>query len=183
MYLTDHLVFLQNGNLSGRIRLSDITNATEIIQTLVAPAVMITGVALLLLTFNARHSSLVNRIRLLDEEKRHLYKVMSSSKAAARTETLRLKSIRNQLNLLLPRLAYLRNGMLCQTLAAMFFVLTSFSIGLTYFSVPPNVTQVAIHVTFISGMCLVLVGIAFLALEIFVSYRVIVIEAKQEERQ
>ena len=108
---------------------------------------------------------------------------MSSSKAAARTETLRLKSIRNQLNLLLPRLAYLRNGMLCQTLAAMFFVLTSFSIGLTYFSVPPNVTQVAIHVTFISGMCLVLVGIAFLALEIFVSYRVIVIEAKQEERQ
>ena len=51
---------------------SGLTTAIEAIQGILAPAVMITGVALLLLTFNARHSSLVNRIRLLNDEKRAL---------------------------------------------------------------------------------------------------------------
>lgn len=49
-----------------------IIEAIQAIQAILAPAVMITGVALLLLTFNARHSSLVNRIRLLDDEEREL---------------------------------------------------------------------------------------------------------------
>lgn len=162
---------------------SDLTTAIQTIQAILAPAVMITGVALLLLTFTARHSALVNRIRLLDDEKRQLHKIVRQSKGLDGMEELRLKSIENQLNLLLPRLAYVRNGMLCQMLAAMFFVLTSFSIGLGYFAVSTNLIQVAIHATFFLGMCLVLVGITFLALEIFVSYRVILVEVKEGDEQ
>jgi hypothetical protein len=135
---------------------------------------MITGVALLLLTFNARHSALVNRIRLLDDEKRQL------SKRLDKSESVRLRSIKNQLNLLLPRLAYVRNGMLCHLLAVMLFVLTSFSIGLERLPTPAGLTQTAISTTFTLGMVLVLVGVAFLALEIFVSYKVIVVEATEE---
>ena len=88
---------------------------------------MITGVALLLLTFNARHGSLVNRIRLLDDEERQL---LRKRRKLDEMETLRLRSIKNQLDLLLSRLLYVRNGMLCLLLGAIFFVLTSFSIGL-----------------------------------------------------
>ena len=141
---------------------------------------MITGVALLLLTFTARHSVLVNRIRLLDDEKRHLNERLASSKNLDKTEETRLKSIKDQLNLLLSRLAYVRNGMLCLLLAVLFFVLTSFSIGLSLFPIPSESTQIAISVTFTLGMLLVLAGVAFLALEIFVSDKVIVVEVTEE---
>ncbi len=139
---------------------------------------MITGVALLLLTFNARHSSLVNRIRLLDHEERELLK---RTEKLDDGERLRLTSIKNQLNLLLKRLLYVRNGMLCLFLAAIFFVLTSFSIGLAYFPISAGLTQAMINLTFIPGMILVLIGVLFLAVEVYVSYRVIEIEVKENK--
>lgn len=151
----------------------------QAIQAILAPAVMITGVALLLLTLNARHSSIVNRIRLLDDEKRTLGKKLPKERMLDDTENERLRSIETQLNLLLPRLAYVRNGMLCHMLSVLFFVLTSFSIGLGYFSVAPNLTQTMINATFIEGMLLVLCGVAFLSVEIYSSYRVILIEVRQ----
>ncbi|MGA2460061.1 MAG: DUF2721 domain-containing protein [Candidatus Bathyarchaeia archaeon] len=146
---------------------------------MLAPAVMITGVALLLLTLNTRHSSIVNRIRLLDDEKRTLGKKLRKERKLDDTENERLRSIETQLNLLLPRLAYVRNGMLCHMLSVLFFVLTSFSISLGYFSVAPNLTQTLINATFIGGMLLVLCGVAFLSVEIYISYRVILIEVRQ----
>jgi len=141
---------------------------------------MITGVALLLLTFNARHSSLVNRIRLLDDEERELLRRRSK---LDKIETLRLKSIKNQLDLLLSRLLYVRNGMLCLLFAATFFVLTSFSIGLAYFSASIGLTQTMINFTFVPGMLLVLIGVLFLAIEVHISYRVIEIEVMENKQR
>lgn len=141
---------------------------------------MITGVALLLLTFNARHSSLVNRIRLLDDEEREL---LRRRPKLDKIETLRLKSIKNQLDLLLSRLLYVRNGMLCLLFAATFFVLTSFSIGLAYFSASIGLTQTMINFTFIPGMLLVLIGVLFLAIEVHISYRVIEIEVMENKQR
>jgi hypothetical protein len=141
---------------------------------------MITGVALLLLTFNARHSVLVNRIRLLGDEKRQIDRKLQSSENLDKTEQIRLESIKEQLDLLLLRLVYVRNGMLSHLLAVMFFVLTSFLIGLGLLLTPSEPTQIAIAITFTLGMFLVLVGVAFLAWEVFVSYKVIVVEATEE---
>ena len=141
---------------------------------------MITGVALLLLTFNARHGSLVNRIRLLDDEERQLLK---KRRKLDKMENLRLRSIKNQLDLLLSRLLYVRNGMLCLLLAAIFFVLTSFSIGLAYFSASTGLTQTMINFTFIPGMLLVLIGVVYLAVESYGSYRVIEIEVRENKRR
>ena len=155
-----------------------IVDAIQAIQAILAPAVMITGVALLLLTSNARHSSLVNRIRLLNDEERVLRR---KGDKLDDLDATRLRSIENQINQLLPRLLYIRNGMLCHLLAAIFFVLTSFWIGLGYFSISSAVTQAIINVTFMVGMLLVLIGVAFLAVEIYVSYRVILIETREHE--
>ena len=146
--------------------------AIQAIQGILAPAVMITGVALLLVTFSARHSSIVNRIRLLNNEKRSLEGTSDKKKK------LRRDSIHHQLDLLLPRLKYVRNGILCQMLAIMFFVLTSLLIGLGYTSPPPSLT-IMINGAFIVGMLLVLVGVIYLALELFLSYRVIVVEVQE----
>ncbi|MDE3075708.1 MAG: DUF2721 domain-containing protein [Chloroflexota bacterium] len=144
----------------------------QTIQAIMAPAVMITGVALLLLTLNARHSSLVNRIRLLDDENRHLRRTNELDEL----EGQRLKSIANQIGQLRFRLLYVRNGMLCHLLAVIFFVFTSFAIGLGYLGLPAGPIQGSISATFIVGMLLVLVGVAYLALEVYVSYRIIGIE-------
>jgi len=160
--------------------MSEVTNAIGTIQDILAPAVMITGVALLLLTFNTRHSVLVNRIRLLDDEKRQINRRLVSSRDLDKTEEVRLKSIRNQLDLLLPRLAYVRNGMLCHLIAVLFFVVTSLLIGLGHLPTLSQPTQIAISITFTLGMFLVLIGAAFLALEIFVSYRVILVEVTED---
>jgi hypothetical protein len=157
----------------------EIVAATQAIQAIVAPAVMITAVALLLLSFNARHSVIVNRIRLLDDEKRTLGKRRAGSARLDRTDHLRIQSITHQIDLLLPRLAYVRNGMLCQMLAVLFFVLTSFTLGLEYFSVPIRLYQEIANITFIAGMLLVLIGVAFLAMEIYVSYRVMEVEIRE----
>lgn len=162
--------------------MSEVANAIGTIQDILAPAVMITGVSLLLLTFNARHSVLVNRIRLLDDEKRQITRRLVSSRDPDKTEEIRLKSIRNQLGLLLPRLTYVRNGMLCHLIAVLFFVLTSLLIGLGHLPTLSEPTQIAISITFTLGMFLVLVGVAFLALEIFVSYRVILIEITEDPK-
>jgi hypothetical protein len=156
----------------------DFVATIQAIQAILAPAVMITGVALLLLTLNARHSSIVNRIRLLDDEKRSLARKLRKDGKLDDTENERLTSIETQLNLLLPRLAYVRNGMLCHMLSVLFFVLTSFSIGLGYFA-STTLTQTMINATFIVGMLLVLCGVAYLAVEIYVSYKVMLIEVKR----
>jgi hypothetical protein len=161
--------------------MSEVANAIGTIQDILAPAVMITGVALLLLTFNARHSVLVNRIRLLDDEKRQINRRLVPSRNLDKPEEVRLKSIRNQLDLLLPRLLYVRNGMLCHLIAVLFFVLTSLLIGLGHLPNLSEFTQTAISITFTLGMFLVLVGVAFLALEIFVSYRVILVEVTEQD--
>jgi hypothetical protein len=156
--------------------LLDVESAIQTIQALLAPAVMLTAVALLLLSFNSRHSSLVNRIRLLDHEARLLRK----KRRLLDIDEARLANIKEQQNLLLPRIKYVRNGILCLSFAAIFFVLTSFWIGLGYFAIPVAVTQTMIHLTFIAGMFLVLSSIVYLAIEIYLSYRIILVEVKEQ---
>jgi len=70
--------------------------------------------------------------------------------------------------------------MLCHLVAVLFFVITSLLIGLGHLPTPSAPTQTAISITFTLGMFLVLAGVAFLALEIFVSYKVIVVEVTEE---
>ena len=153
---------------------SDIGFAIQTIQAILAPAVMLTAVALLLLSMNSRHSSLVNRIRLLDEEARSLKK----KRKVLRIDEKRLKNIREQQALLLPRIRYIRNGIFSLSLSAIFFVLTSFWIALGYFPVTFGMTQIMIHATFVTGMFLVLCGVLYLAVEMYHSYKIILVEVK-----
>ena len=155
---------------------SDIGTAIQTIQAILAPAVMLTAVALLLLSMNSRHSSLVNRIRLLDHEARSLRKKVELPES----DKVRLDNIKEQQSLLLPRIKYIRNGILCLSISAIFFVLTSFWIGLGYFAISVEGTQFMIHLTFITGMFLVLCGVLYLAIEIYLSYRIILVEVGEQ---
>lgn len=152
--------------------------ATQAIQAILAPAVMVSASALFLLGLNARYVAIITRIRLLNDEKRKLHCDLDAHDELSRAECDRLLSVEYQLDVLQQTAWYLRNSILCQVLAAFLFVLTSCFIGLYFITSVVMAEAVSIYL-FMAGILLLLSGITFLGLDIFNSYRVISIEVSE----
>ncbi|CUS96941.1 DUF2721 domain-containing protein [Candidatus Chrysopegis kryptomonas] len=153
---------------------------TQAIQAILSPAVMISSSAFFLSGLNARHSTLVNRVRLLNDERRRLVRELINRGELEYTENVRFLSIKNQIDILVRRIWYIRNAMLCHISAAIFFVLTSFAIALNIFFAGSFVREIPLYL-FVVGLFLVLCGVCFLGIDVLISYRVILIEVKSEE--
>ena len=151
----------------------------EVIQLMLAPGLMISACGLLLLGMNNKYSLVVNRIRLLNEERRKFF-----SKAGERDfnyeENVRLESISMQLTKLAFRVKLVRNAVLSYTLAVAFFVLTSLFIGLEYVLGSESLNYLA-TILFLAGMLLVLLGVIYAAYESKKGYDIIRLEVKIEE--
>lgn len=154
--------------------------AIESIQALVAPAVMISSSSLFFLGLNARHSSLLTRIRLLTDEKRKIYQDLTDAGKIKRERELRLSSIKNQLRFLLRRARLVRNSVFCNIIADILFILTSLAIGLDDLLENPIARDLPL-VLFVLGMFLFLGGVTFTGVDELISYSVILIEMKDEE--
>lgn len=148
-------------------------DVVEMIQAMLAPGIMISACGLLLLGMNNKYSLVVNRIRLLDEEKRR-FNLMMLSKALELHEQKRLDSISMQINLFFNRIKIIRNAVLCYSIAIAFFILTSFGIGLSQFETI-DFTPIA-TVLFLCGMLAVVGGVLFAAREIVKGYKIVTIE-------
>src|ERR1035437_4500105 len=96
----------------------------EIIQLMLAPGIMISACGLLILGINNKYSLVVNRIRLLNEERRKILAKLGD-KAFNLEENVRLESISKQLTALRYRVKLVRNTVLCYTIAVALFVITS----------------------------------------------------------
>ena len=151
----------------------------EVIQLMLAPGLMISACGLLLLGMNNKYSLVVNRIRLLNEERRKLF-----SKAGEREfiyeENVRLESISLQLTKLAFRVKLVRNAVLSYTMAVAFFVLTSLFIGLEYVLGSESFNYF-VTIVFLTGMLLVLVGVIYAAYESKKGYDIIRLEVKIDE--
>ncbi len=151
----------------------------EVIQLMLAPGLMISACGLLLLSMNNKYSLVVNRIRLLNEERRKFF-----SKAGERDfnyeENIRLESISMQLTKLAFRVKLVRNAVLSYTLAVAFFVLTSLFIGLEYVLGSESLNYL-VTILFLAGMLLVLLGVIYAAYESKKGYDIIRLEVKIEE--
>ncbi len=154
--------------------------AIQAIQAILAPAVGISAVGLLLLALSNRYSIMVNRIRLLNDERRRFAKQLSQKGELDYVENARFMSITKQTGELMQRSWYVRNAILAMQVAAGMFVLTSCFIGLNLF-VSSDFLQALPLLIFMTGMLSVLLGIVFAALEIHRSYKIVVIEVKAEE--
>lgn len=137
--------------------------AVNIIQLMLAPAVMISACGLLLLSLNNRYSLLANRIRLLNEEKRRLL-LKAGEKALDTEENVRLASIAKQIEALVYRLKLVRNAVLNLVSAVSLFVLTSILLGLSSIFVVQKMDTFIIA-TFLVGMLLVFIGVFFAGFE------------------
>ena len=154
-------------------------NALQIIQLMVAPAVMISACGLLLLGINNKYSLVVNRIRILNEEKRNLTTKMGESQPSTETN-IRLESTAVQITALVYRARLVRNSVLSYTAAVALFILTSLFLGVSSFLSIGKLNYFIIS-AFLLGMLFVLVGVFFAGFETKKGYDIISYEVKAHE--
>ena len=142
----------------------------QIIQTMLVPGVMVSACALLLLSMNNKHSSIVNRIRLLKDEERRI---------EADPKVERRENIAAQLPLLMARLQLVSNIVSAYSIGIVFFILSSFFIGLQFLT-SSMIVQVGMVCSFLAGMICVLAGVFYNAVEARRGFEVIRIEADQD---
>jgi len=157
-----------------------VISAIQAIQAILAPALGISAVGLLLLSLNNRYSSIINRIRLLNDERRKFVRLIAEGSDLSYHDNARYLSVVKQTERLLARSRYVRNAILSLQVAIGLFVLTSAGIALNIF-VDASSIQLLPLILFITGMISVLVGIIFAALEVQKSFSIVLIELKAEE--
>lgn len=158
----------------------NITSIVEIIQLMLAPGIMISACGLLLLGMNNKYSLVVNRIRLLNEERRKAIHKTTEDRNFNYQETQRLESISMQISSLVYRVKLVRNAVLSYTTAVALFVLTSLLIGFGFLF---DITKLnsLITILFLLGMVSVLFGVIFAAYETYKGYEIVNFEVKIDE--
>ncbi|UCD06553.1 MAG: DUF2721 domain-containing protein [candidate division WOR-3 bacterium] len=136
----------------------------SVIQAMLSPAVMISCSALLLLTLTPKLGRVMDRIRLLNQEKTSIAKKAS----LVDVDRERLQSIEHQVEMLFSRVQLLKRSSGATLLAILFFVVTSAMIGLSYVSGLHLVILTLI--AFMVGMLFVFVGVGFAYWEIRISH-------------
>lgn len=154
-------------------------NAVSIIQLMLAPAIMISACGLLLLGMNNRYSLVVNRIRLLNEEKRRLL-LKIGEKPPSLDENIRLESISKQISFLVYRVKLVRNSVISYAIAVALFVITSILIGVSSV-LPLFKLNYFIIITFLLGMISVLIGVLLAGFETKKGYDIIKFEVHSHD--
>jgi hypothetical protein len=156
-----------------------INSIVQIIQLMLAPGLMISACGLLLLGMNNKYSLVVNRIRLLNEERRKTVN-KSDDKDFKYHENLRLESISTQITDLVFRVKLVRNAVLSYTIAVALFVLTSIFIGLGFLFDLTRFNSLII-ILFLLGILSVLCGVVYAAYETYKGYEIVNFEVKIDE--
>lgn len=153
---------------------------TEIIQSILAPALMISASGLIFLALVNRYAAVNNRIRLLNEERRRLLKASTEKKELEYLEVIRLRSIQKQLDAFLTRGKMLRDALLFLIVGVIFFIVSSLGIAAVLLA-PAEVSAPIPLLIFLLGMVSLLLGVIIAAIEIHRSFTNILVEVRAEE--
>ncbi len=143
------------------------TSVFSVIQAMLSPAVMISCSGLLLLALTPKLGRVIDRIRLLNQEKMNIARKPSMEPM----ENERLESIEHQTGMLVYRAQLLKKSSGSTLLAILFFVITSVLIGISVIAEVNIVTLTLI--TFLIGMVFIFGGVGFAYLEIRISHNAI----------
>ena len=150
------------------------TPIVQLIQGMLAPGLMISACGLLLLGMNNKYSLVVNRIRLLNEEKRKVF----HQEKIDENDSNRLSNIELQISHLIERISLVRNAVFSYSLAVALFIVSSVLIGLTINSRTSSFDWLIVAF-FYAGMLAVFVGVVFAAIEVWKGYRIVKIEISE----
>jgi hypothetical protein len=156
----------------------DSSTIVNLIQAMLAPGIMISACGLLLLGMNNKYSILVNRIRLLEDEKRKM-NVIRIEDVLKEYQIIRMKSITVQLEKLTNRVKLVRDAVLSYTSAVGFFILSCLSIGFKYIFQKNALFYFALTF-FLLGMLSVFIGVIIAAMETYRGYEIVKVELKEE---
>ena len=154
------------------------TSIVHLIQGMLAPGLMISACGLLLLGMNNKYSLVVNRIRLLNEEKRKIFHL----EVIEEDDNNRLTNIELQISHLIQRISLVRNAVVSYSLAVALFIVSSVLIGITINSEAHAFDWLIISF-FYAGMFAVFIGIIFAAIEVWKGYRIVKIEVSEVFRK
>ena len=150
-------------------------SVVNVIQAMLAPGLMISACGLLVLGMNNKYSMVVNRIRLLNEERR---RGDAGEGELSGKHQERKDNIVSQLELLRVRIRLVRNSVLGYSVAAAFFVISSLFIGLRLVVAHPLVEWLIVGF-FVGGVLSVLIGVVNAVLEILQGYRIVTLEINE----
>lgn len=159
------------------MNLNENISVIQIIQLILAPAVMINACGLLLLSTNNKYSLILNRIRLLNDEKRKLFKKAGEKNFE---ENLRLESLAKQLDQLMIRAKLMRDAVFCYTGGVALFVVVSLLIGLQFFSEVLHFQYLIIGI-FLLGMIAMFLGAIFAFLDAKRGYDIVQYDVRVDE--
>ncbi len=146
----------------------------QLIQGMLAPGLMISACGLLLLGMNNKYSLVVNRIRLLTEEKRKIFHQDNIDES----DSNRLSNIELQISHLIGRISLVRNAVFSYSLGVALFIVSSVLIGITI-NTNTSAFNWLIVAFFYAGMFAVFVGIIYAAIEVWKGYRIVKIEISE----
>jgi hypothetical protein len=159
--------------------LSENLAVIQVIQLILAPGVMINACGLLLLGISNKFTSVLNRIRILNEEKRKLF-LNATEREFYPIENQRIESIARQVTDLLSRAQLIRDAVFCYLLAVGLFVATSLCIWIDYFA-PALQLRFLILGAFLLGMITVFVGVIFGVRDTMKAFTIVKFEVQVDE--
>lgn len=149
----------------------DLSGVVGEIQLVLAPAVMISSSALLLLGFQTKFSNLANRFRALNHEKRELAK---KERREGREEE-RYLNLSMQVEQLLRRATQVKNAILLAYAAISFFLVTSV---LIFVNIRSEVSlSFWIVFAFLAGLILELIASIVMMVEVNLAFKVVRLES------
>lgn len=154
-------------------------SSVNLIEAMLAPGIMISACGLLLLGTNNKYSLVVNRIRVLEEEKLRLFS-QSHKQGLEDEQKRRLNSIQMQVIRFAHRIKLVRNMVFFYTLGVACFILSSLSIGGDFFLESVDLQSVSVTL-FLLGMISVLIGVIYAANEVWKGYEIVKIEIEESE--
>jgi len=148
----------------------DVAQVAQAINGVLAPAIMISASALIILALQAKYSQLIDRLRGLNEERRRL------RDSETRSEQ-RFANVIAQIEAILLRARFVRNSIMSLYLAITLFVLSSIVIGIRLtlgIKIPISPSLII----FMIGMVAVFIGVLYALRDIGSAYKVARLEIR-----
>lgn len=142
-----------------------IADPTNFISAALAPAIALSACAILASTSHARHSSILDRLRALNAERRE-------HQERKQADSLRLQSLERQIAVLFRRASHIVKSILLLSMAMACIISTSIFIAVMQY-IPNKALHTLPKWSFVLGILLILYSLIEELLEVRLSFRVL----------
>ena len=146
-------------------------NSAQLISTMLVPGILIVAAAILLFSTNSKYYMVVDRIRLLKQERNEL----TGNRDLSPEDKKRRNRIELQLSHLIHRISLVRITIVSYSAAVLFFAASCVMLGIRSNFDVNGYFWVSIGF-FFGGLLGIINGVVFSVIEIFKGYRIIHIE-------